>query len=143
MDEQFCSYWEWIEWMNWNWISKASNVNFVALVAYGDSSVIIFPEDLRRIGRNVTGDVTGSDVDRKWRHGSHVDVNIFPRFWGFSGMFVNVRDHSGVLSKPLYKGWIFAHAWAEVRHFSRAFLDFGVFHQMVWVFGLVLGCYGC
>ena len=78
-------------------------------------------------------DVTGRRVDPEVRH-------FFLRylvFREFSGMFVHVRDVFGLMvrgrSPYLESRYLRMRAF-----FSHAFLFFGVFHHMIWVFKLVL-----
>ena len=117
------------------------------LVVYGHSLVSISKEEAGLTSSEVTwteNDVTGSHVDRKCSHRKSHDVTgrkCFFALFGFSGIVGYDQGCSRFL-------WCFAGGgealvlFGSAPFFPRAFSDFGVFHFMEWVFGLLLGCDG-
>ena len=90
----------------------------------------------------MTSQVTSPEVG--WTGSAH----FFPRFFNFSGILGNVRDCSrclwcyGTRAKPLYKGWISAHARAKARHFFSALFGFSVFFVVFYGCSRCLWCFG-
>ena len=93
-------------------------------------------------GNDITVTWTGSNVTVTWS-GNDVTGNgpevchCFPRFFDFSGYL----GCNGTRAKPLYEGWISAHARAKARHFFPRFLVFreisGIFVNVRDVFGVL------